>query len=834
MKLEEILLRHDENLIIMGDTNINCNDKLDLNYREFMNILECYNYRIINSAPTRFNAITGNHSVIDQIITRDIAGDSSEITLTSDENIIENISDHNFLMYIQPGNLEDTRNARVITTKRVNKNKVITTLKQQFSSVPINLNPEIHCKDILQKIKEVRENNTIKITLKTHDNIKVIPDWMDIHYITMANTIINMKSKISKLESESRPTSLLKVRLRRLEAEKEEYAYKRVLWFHNDRINLNTKEMWKVLNEMSGKTKLKPTIKLNVDGMITSDEKKVADCFQKYFLSIVGTKRVEDDNEITSSPIARSANRFSFKHVEESKIKLHIQNLDVGKAAGIDEISPFVWKQLQDDASKSIKILFNSIVDKCIFPSALKETVVVPIYKSGAVFEASNYRPVSIPISLNKIIEREIYEQIEEHMKTNQLCDIYQYGFTKGKGCSDIIGKVVAQTSKAIDEGKVVILISLDLSKAFDRLNHILLIKKLMELGFDRNALRLIKNYLSNRVQYVRIGDKLSFIGWILSGVPQGTNLGPLLFSIFINDMKYLPTHSKVYKFADDALLLFEMDINNSKDINYAEILRKDLQLIAEYYTQNKLILNLEKSQAIIIGNVHPKEVIDVLSSFNIMIKDEMRYLGILLDNQLKFMSHLHATKMKLNQAIGVVAVLRSRLMHNPLMSFYFSNFQSHLMYSTFLLIRLRTMDLKQLQILQNRIIKIIYKLPILTSTVDLYTKYAPTILPIMGIIFYTIALMIHKSLHSTDVSLIKVERLRSVRVNMLKTGKSSLTIRSNDIEIIGPSIFNSLPVELRSTSSHPLFKRRLKQFLLDRNDSLSSDIQISTRNRIL
>lgn len=298
--------------------------------------------------------------------------------------------------------------------------------------------------------------------------------------------------------------------------------------------------------------------------------------------------------------------------------------------------------------------------------------------------------------------------------------------------------------------------------------------------------------------------------------------------------MKHLPTHSKVYKFADDTLLLFEMDVKSSEDKKYGEIIRKDLQLIADYYKQNKLSLNLEKSQAIIIGNPQPKEIREVLSEFQIVIKDEIKYLGVIIDQELKFSSHLQAIKTKINQTIGVVAVLRNKLMLNPLMSSYFSNFQSHLMYATFLLTRLRTMDLKQLQILQNRIIKMILRLPILTPTADLYTIYAPTILPIMGIIFYTIGLMIHKSLHSSDNSLIKVERLRSIRVNMLKTGKSSLTIRSNDIEIIGPSIYNSLPAELRSTNSHPVFKRRLKQFLLSKNDSLSSDIQISTKHQIL
>ena len=229
-----------------------------------------------------------------------------------------------------------------------------------------------------------------------------------------------------------------------------------------------------------------------------------------------------------------------------------------------------------------------------------------------------------------------------------------------------------------------------------------MLIRKLQDIGFDKKALELMKDYLSNRHQHVKIGDKLSVIGLILSGVPQGTNLGPLLFSIFVNDMKRLPTHSMVFKFADDTLLLFELDVTNSDGLNYAEMMRQDLQLISDYYDRNKLTLNLQKSQAIIVGNGDPQEVKLVLNEFHIMIKDEMKYLGVILDKEFKFSSHLHGVKTKVNQAIGVVAVMRKKLMLNPLLNFYYSNFQSHLMYSTFLLIRLLTKDLKQLQISQK------------------------------------------------------------------------------------------------------------------------------------
>lgn len=168
------MLRNEENLMILGDININCEDKSDISTKQFMSILESYSYNVINSAPTRFNVLTGNHSTIDQIITRDEISDV--VTLTSDEEVIKDISDHNLLIYIKPGTMNTEKNPRRLTTYRINKMKMINALKDQLPKLPININPQVYCEDIMAKIKELREMNTAKVTLKTRDNIKIIPD----------------------------------------------------------------------------------------------------------------------------------------------------------------------------------------------------------------------------------------------------------------------------------------------------------------------------------------------------------------------------------------------------------------------------------------------------------------------------------------------------------------------------------------------------------------------------------------------------------------------------------------------------------------------------------
>ena len=459
--------------------------------------------------------------------------------------------------------------------------------------------------------------------------------------------------------------------------------------------------------------------------------------------------------------------------------------------------------------------------------------LVHPVFKSGSQFMASNYRPVSVPNSLNKIIERELYDQLEYYLFTNKLMDPPQYGFVKQKGSSDVIAKTASIISKTVDNHDGIVLISLDLSKAFDTVNHNILINKMKIMGIGEKAIKLTKSYLSDRVQIVKVGNSFSCPCTPRRGLSQGTTLAPLLFSIYIADMKFLKTHSRVFKFADDVMMIFEIE-KNSDITNVAEKLKKDLNIISEYYRINKLKLNLSKSQAVYIGKSRIEGLVNVLNEFKIPISREMKYLGVIIDEEFKFDTYYTTLKSKLCQAVGAVSVMRKKLLYRPLINFYMGHFQSHLMYTPFLLLKMSNRDIEQLQTIQNRILKMIFNLPMATSTEELFTKHAENILPIMGVIFYVVCRMIHKSLNYPDESLIKVEKLRSSRLEILKINKSTLMTRKNDTEIIGPSLFNSIPSKIRTIQSSANFKAELKKFLLSKNASLSSKEQISLRSCIL
>lgn len=622
---------------------------------------------------------------------------------------------------------------------------------------------------------------------------------------------------------------VLERNLKEIINQKESYSILKSKAFFNDKAILNTKESWSVLNHLSGRKRVKNSIILLEKGVNIMDDQLVANVFQDYFMSIVGLSESFSSNHVILGE--RISHSFSFESVSLDDILCILKNLDIGKATGIDGISPFILSETSDVIAKYAMILINQMFIFGIYPSELKATLVHPLHKKDSQLIKENYRPVSVTTALDKVIEEVMLTQLNEFFTQHDILDHYQFGFKKGRSCEDVMAKVVSTISKILDNNRIAIVISLDLSKAFDMVNHEILLAKLEHYGIRDKAYDLLKDFLSNRIQCVKINEATSYIGHLKRGIPQGTQKGPKLFSIYVNDMKELSTNSKIFMFADDTVLLF--DLSKDQFDEASDYIKDDLSLINEYYSNNKLVLNLCKSQAMIFGNV-PQNILKILDDFHINVVDTFKYLGIFIDSQLNFQPALAALRKTLNQTIGAIYVLRQQLTIKPLMDFYFGHFQSHLSYCNFFLIRLPSKDIADLQILQNRILKMIYKLPILTHTKDLYEKYAKNVLPVMGIIFKSLCMMVKKSLLEQDDALVHMEPLRSTRVQKLKIKDYKSKFMSNDVEIAGAKIFNSLPVELRTIESLNVFKSRLKSFLLSKNGSLSSIQQIYTKNSII
>ena len=281
---------------------------------------------------------------------------------------------------------------------------------------------------------------------------------------------------------------------------------------------------------------------------------------------------------------------------EPGKIINTINSLNVRKSSGFDQ-NPLYFVELAGPViSEPFSVLVNHSITLGFFPEVLKVAKVIPVYKSGSKHNPTNYRPISLLSCFAKIFEKLLYKRLDYFIRTHSIIAPTQYGFRSGLSTMHAVTDVLTLVYDNIHEKKFSGLIFLDIQKAFDTVDHNILIAKLEHYGIRGIAKKLFESYLQNRQQFVALDDesKLYTTNW---GVPQGSTLGPLLFLIYINDLINC-TSVTPRLFADDTCLCF----NSPNRENLQEIINSDLKIVSDWITANKLRINAQKSSALIIS----------------------------------------------------------------------------------------------------------------------------------------------------------------------------------------------------------------------------------------
>lgn len=235
--------------------NLNVLDKdIDSNVKKYLDMLMTNGYTVVNEEWTRCNKITGRHTLIDNIVLRDNGVNS--LSVTSNEKLTEAFSDHNLICLVQPGRIKDKLkiNSRLETT-RLNKYKMIAAIRKEIPNLSINIHPEKYCNSIYAKIYELKVECTEKIVMKCNENLSSKPKWANKVYVQMSNRIYNLTGRSKKLKSENRPTDRLDHQIAQIKKQRDAYGKQRMFGYYNDKASMNNKELWQVLNELSGRTK---------------------------------------------------------------------------------------------------------------------------------------------------------------------------------------------------------------------------------------------------------------------------------------------------------------------------------------------------------------------------------------------------------------------------------------------------------------------------------------------------------------------------------------------------------------------------------------------------
>ena len=405
-------------------------------------------------------------------------------------------------------------------------------------------------------------------------------------------------------------------------------------------------------------------------------------------------------------------------HQELAKI---INSLNASKASGPNSIPTRLIHTASLILVPVLTKLINKSLTKGIFPSILKLAEICPIFKKGDLDDCGNYRPISLLSNIGKILEKVMYSRISTFLEECNILFDNQFGFRKNHSTNHALVNMIEQIKQNLDNKMYTCGVFVDLEKAFDTVNHNILIKKLEHYGIRGPYNEWLKTYLTERKQTVTIGESKSFQGKITCGVPQGSVLGPLLFLIYINDMNTAVKSSIIHHFADDTNL-----IGSHKNIKtLTKSMNKDLACLFDWLCANRLSLNAKKTEIILF---RPNN--NIINQFKLRINQstikesiKIKYLGVLLDNKLSWKFHIAELSKKLSRAIGMLYQMRNLCNIETMKSIYFSLFHSHLIYGISVWGLAKTSLTNNVFKLQKRAIRIISKSDYLAHTDPLFKK---------------------------------------------------------------------------------------------------------------
>ena len=678
------LKKEKKNILILGDFNYDLlkhekNDEIS----KFLQIMLENSYQPCILEPSRIE-IGSKPSLVDNIF-------SNSIEPVISGNLYQKISDHlpNFAIF----NNVKPKKSKEYVRKRCSKNFDPVTFQSDLTELIlhkiVNIDEFTQAYDYSHKmlLNILNKHFPIKTLSKKEIELERKP-WIT-KGILKSTKIKNKTYKefIRTKDKDKRSETYLKFKRYRdlintLKRKSHRNFYKN---YFTKNMN-NAKKTWSGINSVlhrQSKQKVSD-IFLNSNGKLVTDQRLVSKLFNNYFVNVA-------DNLARKIPQPNTRYQDYLKNPNEHSIYLQettpdeveklISKLDSKKAADIYGISTQMIRDGGPVMVEIITLLFNMSICQGKFPDALKNAKVIPIHKGDSNLEMSNYRPISLLPTLSKIFEKLMYARLIDFLTKHNIIYENQFGFQSNLSTEYAVNKVLNYIIDTLEKNEIGVCIFLDFAKAFDTVNHDILIRKLEYYGIRGIALNWMKSYLTNRMQCTEIGDTQSELELVKCGVPQGSVLGPLLFLLYINDIVESSRLFKFTLFADDTSLYYSC----KNTLNLEHKINAELSQISNWLSANRLSLNVGKSKLLFYTNKNRRILKDIKIKINneeLNEVDEAKYLGVTMDNKLNWNAHLNNTKLRLSKGISMLAKIRHYIQASALRSLYFTFINSHIDYN--------------------------------------------------------------------------------------------------------------------------------------------------------